>query len=91
VNADNSGFQFIFGVSRDPFLGLFDIFTPTPSGVALVGFTIGGKHTLSLRSRRRGGDVLAVRRDVRGSDLRTPRRTPTGPLSATSMCRPIDR
>src|SRR5262245_9240416 len=49
VNADNSGFQFIFGVSRDPFLGLFDIFTPTPSGVALVGFTIGGKHTLSLR------------------------------------------
>jgi hypothetical protein len=49
VNADNSGFQFLFGVSRDPFLGLFDIFTPTPSGVALVGFTIGGKHTLSLR------------------------------------------
>ena len=50
VNADNSGFQFIFGVSRDPFLGLFDIFTPTPSGVALAGFTIGGKHTLSIRA-----------------------------------------
>jgi len=50
VNAANSGFQFIFGLARDPFLGLFDIFTPTPSGVALVGFTLSGKHTLSIRA-----------------------------------------
>lgn len=49
VNSATSGFQFLFGLSRDPFLGLFDIFTPTPSGIALAGFTLAGKHTLSLR------------------------------------------
>jgi hypothetical protein len=49
VNAANSGFQFNFGLSRDPFLGLLDIFIPTPFGTELRGFTLPGKHTLSLR------------------------------------------
>jgi hypothetical protein len=49
-NADNSGFQFNFGISRDPTLGLFDVFIPTPQGVALAGLTTAGKHTLSLRA-----------------------------------------
>ncbi|MGH9368623.1 MAG: hypothetical protein ACRD3M_13215 [Thermoanaerobaculia bacterium] len=49
VNSANSGFQFNFGLSRDPTVGLFDIFIPTPQGVALAGFTLPGKHTLSLR------------------------------------------
>ncbi len=48
-NAANSGFQFAFGVAGDPILGIFDIFTPTPLGAALVGFTVPGKHTLSVR------------------------------------------
>jgi hypothetical protein len=50
VNSANAGFQFNFGISRDSSLGLFDIFIPTPQGVALAGFTQGGKHTLSLRA-----------------------------------------
>jgi hypothetical protein len=49
VNAANSGFQFAFGIAGDPILGIFDIFTPTPLGAALVGFTVPGKHTLSVR------------------------------------------
>ena len=48
-NAANSGFQFAFGLGGDPILGIFDIFTPTPLGAALVGFTVPGKHTLSVR------------------------------------------
>lgn len=49
VNSANSGFQFNFGLARDPFLGLLDIFIPTPFGVQLAGFTLPGKHTLSVR------------------------------------------
>jgi hypothetical protein len=49
VNSANSGFQFTFGLSRDPSIGLFDIFIPTPAGVVLAGFTLPGKHTLSVR------------------------------------------
>ena len=45
-NAANSGFQFAFGIGGDPILGIFDIFTPTPLGAALVGFTVPGRHTL---------------------------------------------
>lgn len=49
VNSANSGFQFNFALARDPFLGLLDIFTPTPFGVLLAGYTVPGKHTLSVR------------------------------------------
>jgi hypothetical protein len=49
VNSANSGFQFSFGLSRDPFLGLLDIIIPTPLGTVLAGYTLPGKHTLSVR------------------------------------------
>lgn len=50
VNAASSGFQFNFGLAHDPLsVGLLDIFVPTSSGVQLAGFTLPGKHTLSLR------------------------------------------
>ena len=49
VNSANAGFQFNFGLSRDPFLGLLDIIIPTPLGTVLAGYTLPGKHTLSVR------------------------------------------
>jgi hypothetical protein len=49
VNSANSGFQFTFALARDPFLGLLDVLVPTPLGV-LEGFTVPGKHTLSVRA-----------------------------------------
>jgi hypothetical protein len=49
VNSANSGFQFNFAVSRDALSGLFGIFIPTPQGTILAGYTLPGKHTLSVR------------------------------------------
>jgi len=48
-NSANAGFQFLFAVTRDPFLGLFDIFVPTPFGTVLTGYSLPGIHQLSLR------------------------------------------
>jgi hypothetical protein len=49
VNSANAGFQFTFGLSRDASLGLLDIIIPTPFGTVLAGYTLPGKHTLSVR------------------------------------------
>jgi len=49
VNSANAGFQFTFGLSLDPSIGLLDIIIPTPLGTVLAGYTLPGKHTLSVR------------------------------------------
>ena len=50
VNADNSGFAFLFTLVPDPANGLFAIIVPDSFGTPTVGgFTGAGKHTLSIR------------------------------------------
>ncbi|HKF44682.1 MAG TPA: Ig-like domain-containing protein [Thermoanaerobaculia bacterium] len=50
VNADNSGFAFLFTLVPDSGNGLFAIVLPDSLGNPTVGgFTTGGKHTLSIR------------------------------------------
>jgi hypothetical protein len=50
VNADNSGFAFLYTLVQDPGNGLFDIIVPDNFGRPVVsGFMDGGKHTLSIR------------------------------------------
>ncbi len=52
VNADNSGFLFLFALLQDPGNGLLDIIVPSPFGgaPALAGFTTPGKHTIAVRA-----------------------------------------
>jgi hypothetical protein len=51
VNADNSGFQFLFALVEDPAHGLLDIVMPGVSGFpTVVGFTTAGKHTIAVRA-----------------------------------------
>jgi hypothetical protein len=49
VNADNSGFVFIFSLVRDPSSGLFSIVVPGATSTNIVGAVAGGKHTLAIR------------------------------------------
>ncbi len=51
VNADNSGFLFLFALLQDPGNGLLDIVVPGPFGFpTLAGFTTPGKHTIAVRA-----------------------------------------
>jgi len=51
VNADNSGFLFLFTLVQDPGNGLLDIVVPGPFGLPTVaGFTTPGKHTIAVRA-----------------------------------------
>lgn len=51
VNADNSGFLFLFALNQDPFTGLIEILMPGALGeIRSVGFTFSGKHTLAIRA-----------------------------------------
>ncbi|HKA37076.1 MAG TPA: Ig-like domain-containing protein [Thermoanaerobaculia bacterium] len=51
VNADNSGFAFLFTLVPGPGNGLFAIVMPDSEGTPTVaGFTTGGAHTLSVRA-----------------------------------------
>lgn len=51
VNADNSGFLFLFALQRDPGNGLFDILIPNPFGQPeCVGLIASGKHTIAIRA-----------------------------------------
>lgn len=50
VNADNSGFSFLFTLVPDPGNELFAVIVPDATGFPVVGgFTGAGKHTLSIR------------------------------------------
>jgi hypothetical protein len=51
VNADNSGFLFLFNLQQDPCNGLFDVLIPDPFGrPACVGSVASGKHTIAIRA-----------------------------------------
>ncbi|HEY3123104.1 MAG TPA: hypothetical protein VGK70_03485, partial [Thermoanaerobaculia bacterium] len=51
VNADNSGFLFLFSLQQDPANGLFDVLIPDPFGQpACVGLIAPGKHTIAIRA-----------------------------------------
>ena len=51
VNADNSGFLFVFALQQDPFNGLLDIIVPNSFlRPTLVGHTTSGKHTIAIRA-----------------------------------------
>src|ERR1700693_2308024 len=51
VNADNSGFQFLFALQQDPGNGLFDVIIPDPFGQpSCVGLIAPGKHPLAIRA-----------------------------------------
>ncbi len=51
VNADNSGFLFLFALQQDPANGLFDVLIPDPFGrPACVGLIAPGKHTIAIRA-----------------------------------------
>jgi hypothetical protein len=51
VNADNSGFLFLFALQQDPGNGLFDILIPDPFGQPeCVGLIASGKHTIAIRA-----------------------------------------
>jgi hypothetical protein len=51
VNADNSGFQFLFALQQNPGNGLFDVIIPDPFGQpACVGLIAPGKHTIAIRA-----------------------------------------
>jgi hypothetical protein len=50
VNADNSGFLFLFSLEQDPGTGLFDVIVPDNFGFPIVGGLVAsGKHTISIR------------------------------------------
>ncbi len=51
VNADNSGFLFLFALQQDPANGLFDVLIPDPFGQpACAGLIAPGKHTIAIRA-----------------------------------------
>jgi hypothetical protein len=51
VNADNSGFLFLFALQQDPGNGLFDVLIPDPFGQpACAGLIAPGKHTIAIRA-----------------------------------------
>ena len=51
VNADNSGFLFLFALQQDPGNGLFDVLIPDPFGQPVfTGLVASGKHTISIRA-----------------------------------------
>jgi hypothetical protein len=51
VNADNSGFYFVFALQQDQSTGLLQILVPDAFGCPVVaGFTTSGKHTLAVRA-----------------------------------------
>ncbi len=51
VNADNSGFLFLFALQRDPGNGLFDVLIPDPFGQPIIGGLVAsGKHTIAIRA-----------------------------------------
>lgn len=51
VNADNSGFLFLFTLVQDPGSGLLSIIVPDSLGRPTVaGFTTSGKHTIAVRA-----------------------------------------
>jgi hypothetical protein len=51
VNADNSGFLFLFALQQNPGNGLFDVLIPDPFGQpACVGLVASGKHTIAIRA-----------------------------------------
>ncbi len=51
VNADNSGFLFLFALQQDPNNGLFDVLIPDPFGHPICAGLIGdGKHTIAIRA-----------------------------------------
>jgi hypothetical protein len=51
VNADNSGFLFLFALQQDPGNGLFDVLIPGPFGEpTCVGLVASGKHTIAIRA-----------------------------------------
>jgi hypothetical protein len=51
VNADNSGFLFLFALQQDPDNGLFDVLIPDPFGQPIIGGLVAsGKHTIAIRA-----------------------------------------
>jgi hypothetical protein len=51
VNADNSGFNFLFSLVQDSGTGLFDVIVPDSFGFPVgAGFVASGKHTISIRA-----------------------------------------
>jgi hypothetical protein len=51
VNADNSGFLFLFALQQDPGNGLFDVLIPGAFGQPIcAGFIAPGKHTIAIRA-----------------------------------------
>ena len=51
VNADNSGFLFLFALQQDPSNGLFDVLIPDAFGQPIcAGFIAPGKHTIAIRA-----------------------------------------
>jgi len=51
VNADNSGFLFLFALQQDPGNGLFDVLIPDPFGQPVIrGYVASGKHTIAIRA-----------------------------------------
>jgi hypothetical protein len=51
VNADNSGFRFLFALQRDPGNGLLDVLIPDPFGQPIcAGLITSGEHTLAVRA-----------------------------------------
>ena len=50
VNADNSGFNFLFTLEQNSSNGLFDVIVPDRFGFPVVGgFVAPGKHTIAIR------------------------------------------
>ena len=50
VNADNSGFNFLFTLEQNPDNGLFDVIVPDRFGFPVVGGLVApGKHTIAIR------------------------------------------
>jgi len=51
VNADNSGFNFLFTLEQDPGNGLFSVIVPDRFGFPVVGgYVVPGKHTIAIRA-----------------------------------------
>ena len=51
VNADNSGFKFLFTLEQDPGNGLFAVVVPDRFGFPVVGgYVVPGKHTIAIRA-----------------------------------------
>jgi hypothetical protein len=51
VNADNSGFLFVYALAQDQFNGLLQVLVPDTFGHPVVaGYTTSGKHTIAIRA-----------------------------------------